>query len=244
MYIGQHKIYPTEAFRRYMGKGIAIRKAIKKYGKDNFDKEIIEYIEDDEKHNYVSEREKFWIKEFNSMSPNGYNISPGGEGGCTKESAKKVVATKRKNGNINHSEETKRKISKAHKGIPFSESHKKHLSDNHHNKTEHTIIFENGNHETTTESIRKIAEKYNTNQNTLIRYSAKSEFINGIYLDNINEKNYACCRNSSPIDTKLCKDPIIGDICTYKNLRLRMWRHKDKYENVNIKKCILKEEAI
>ena len=29
MYIGQHKIYPTEAFRRYMGKGIAIRKAIK-----------------------------------------------------------------------------------------------------------------------------------------------------------------------------------------------------------------------
>ena len=126
MYIGQHKIYPTEAFRRYMEKGIAIRKAIKKYGKDNFDKEIIEYIEDDEKHNYVSEREKFWIKEFNSMSPNGYNISPGGEGGCTKESAKKVVATKRKNGNINHSEETKRKISKAHKGIPFSESHKKH----------------------------------------------------------------------------------------------------------------------
>ena len=177
MYIGQHKIYPNEAFRRYMGKGIAIRKAIKKYGKDNFDKEIIEYIEDDEKHNYVSEREKFWIKEFNSMSPNGYNISPGGEGGCTKESAKKVVATKRKNGNINHSEETKRKISKAHKGIPFSESHKKHLSDNHHNKTEHTIIFENGNHETTTESIRKIAEKYNTNQNTLIRHSAKSEFI-------------------------------------------------------------------
>lgn len=81
MYIGQHKIYPNEAFRRYMGKGIAIREAIKKYGKDNFDKEIIEYIEDDEKHNYVSEKEKFWIKELNSMSPNGYNISPGGEGG-------------------------------------------------------------------------------------------------------------------------------------------------------------------
>ena len=117
-----------------MGKGIAIREAIKKYGKDNFDKEIIEYIEDDEKHNYVSEKEKFWIKELNSMSPNGYNISPGGEGGCTKESAKKIVATRRKNGNNNPSEETKRKISKAHKGVSFSKSHKKHLSDNHRNK--------------------------------------------------------------------------------------------------------------
>ena len=47
-YIGQHKIPKyKEDFRRYMGKGIAIREAIKKYGKENFDKIILEEIEDD-----------------------------------------------------------------------------------------------------------------------------------------------------------------------------------------------------
>lgn len=70
-----------------MGRGIVITNAIKKYGKENFNKEILEYINDDEKHKIVSEREIFWIK--NTLYPSGYNISPGGEGGCTKESAKK-----------------------------------------------------------------------------------------------------------------------------------------------------------
>lgn len=72
-----------------MGRGIVITNAIKKYGKENFNKEILEYINDDEKHKIVSEREIFWIKEENTLCPSGYNISPGGEGGCTKESAKK-----------------------------------------------------------------------------------------------------------------------------------------------------------
>lgn len=241
MYVGQHKIYPGEAFRRYMGKGIAIREAIKKYGKENFDKEVIEYIQDNEKHEYVSEREKFWIKELNTLSPNGYNISPGGEGGCTKESAKKVIETKRKNGTLKHSNETKVKISKAHFGRKFSEEHKQHLSDNHHSKTAHIIIFENGEKEITTKSIANIAKEYGTHVNTLIRCSAKKKFINGIYLDNINGNNYACCRSSSPIDSILCKDPIMGDICTYKNLRQRIYRHKDIYQDINIKDCVLKE---
>lgn len=227
-----------------MGKGIAIRAAIKKYGKENFDKEIIEYIEDDEKHKYVSEREKFWISEFNSMCPNGYNISPGGEGGCTKESAKKVVETRRKNNNNHHSEETKRKISEKHKGIKFSEEHKKHLSDNHHNKTEHIIIFEDGKREVTTKSIRMIAKDHNINSNSLIRYSSKKKFINGIYLDNIDSEKYACCKNTTEIDFKQCKDPIVNDICSYKNLRLRKSRHKEKYNNINLRDCILEEDTI
>ncbi len=91
IYVGQHKIRENEAPREYMGKGIAIQEAYKKYGRANFEKEIIEYIFDNEKHEKVSEREIFWIKELNSKYPNGYNISNGGEGGCTKESAKKVL---------------------------------------------------------------------------------------------------------------------------------------------------------
>lgn len=50
-----------------------INSAIKKYGKENFSFEILEYAE-----NY-NEREKFWIKYYNSKVPNGYNIQDGGE---------------------------------------------------------------------------------------------------------------------------------------------------------------------
>lgn len=122
MYVGQHKVpEKEEAFRRYMGKGIAIKGAIKKYGKENFSKEIIEYIDDDEKHLKVSEREIYWIAELDTMYPKGYNLSPGGEGGCTKEAAEKVIATKKKNGTNKLSEETRRKISEAKMGVKFSE---------------------------------------------------------------------------------------------------------------------------
>lgn len=90
-YIGQHLIPEKgEQFRWYMGRGIAIQKALKKYGRQNFKKEILEYVKDDlETHLKVSDREIFWIKYYNTLYPNGYNLTPGGEGGCTEESAKK-----------------------------------------------------------------------------------------------------------------------------------------------------------
>ena len=66
IYIGQHLIPKYhETFRRYMCSGIAITEAYEKYGKENFNKEIIEYIDDDEKHEHVSEREKYWIAYYN-----------------------------------------------------------------------------------------------------------------------------------------------------------------------------------
>ena len=52
-----------------------IDKAINKYGKEHFHYEIIEsQIE-----NY-NEREQYWIKQYNSRVPNGYNIAIGGKG--------------------------------------------------------------------------------------------------------------------------------------------------------------------
>lgn len=52
-----------------------IHKAMIKYGIDKFHYELLEYqIE-----NY-DEREKYWIKTFGSLVPNGYNVSPGGNG--------------------------------------------------------------------------------------------------------------------------------------------------------------------
>lgn len=239
-YIGQHKIPKHEEnFRRYMGKGLAIREAIKKYGKENFDKEILEEIEDDEKHLLVSEREKFWIKEHNTMCPNGYNISPGGEGGCTSESARKGVLTKKLR-NYRPSESMKLHISQAKKGQKFSEEHKKHLSENHHLRTLHIIVFEDGSEEETYEPISSIAKKYGTCQNTLLRHSSKKEFTNGVMLKDIDPDKYACCQKDETGKYIICKDPILGDTTSLRNLRLRKSRKPEKYLTINPKDCIIK----
>lgn len=55
------------------------KKAIEKYGKENFSKEIIEYCKNNDE---LCEREIYWIKKLNSTNKNiGYNISKGGIGG-------------------------------------------------------------------------------------------------------------------------------------------------------------------
>lgn len=61
-----------------------------KYGYENFYYEILEsQIE-----NY-DEREQFWIKEYNSLVPNGYNVSPGGNGlGSGIDSAVSLIKDK------------------------------------------------------------------------------------------------------------------------------------------------------
>lgn len=58
------------------------KKAIRKYGKENFKPEVIEYSDDK---NYLQEREKYWIQQYNSYAgwpnSNGYNLTTGGQGG-------------------------------------------------------------------------------------------------------------------------------------------------------------------
>lgn len=240
IYVGQHKLKKNERHRDYMGSGLAIKEAYKQYGRQNFTKEIIEYIEDDEKHEYVSEREIYWIKELNSKYPNGYNISDGGEGGCTKESANKGAITRKNNGYIHHSEETKRKISESHKGKTFSKEHKQHLSDNHHLKKEWTIEHEDGSIEVYDGSLTEYCKKYNISTNTLKRKSAQNKFVSGIKLIDMDFLQYACLKNyNNAYKNMECFDPIKKEICSYYALKNRKYRDKDLYKNVIIKECII-----
>jgi group I intron endonuclease len=56
----------------YLGSGKALVNAIKKYGKDNFKKEILEYCLEEV---HLAEREEYWIKFFNAVNDNNfYNI--------------------------------------------------------------------------------------------------------------------------------------------------------------------------
>ena len=78
VYVGQ-AINPHRRFIQHLCNGnrlldnYPIHLAINKYGKDKFYYEILE----EEVENY-NEREEYWIKHYNSISPNGYNVLSGG----------------------------------------------------------------------------------------------------------------------------------------------------------------------
>lgn len=64
-------------FHRYWGSGIHIKRAIKKHGKSHFVKRILEHVKDEQS---AFERERHWIRALNTLHPNGYNLSAGGDG--------------------------------------------------------------------------------------------------------------------------------------------------------------------
>ena len=75
IYIGRDKHNDP----KYLGSGVLLWKAIKKYGVKNFVKEIIDTAVTLEE---LNSKEIFWIKELNSQDRSvGYNIQGGGEGG-------------------------------------------------------------------------------------------------------------------------------------------------------------------
>lgn len=55
----------------------ALQDAVKKYGIENFKFEILIICFDDDRYKF----EKEYIKKYNSIAPNGYNLTTGGEGG-------------------------------------------------------------------------------------------------------------------------------------------------------------------
>ena len=76
----------------YLGSGIIIKKALKKYKRENFKREILEFFKT--KQEAFNTQEKY-INEYNTLSPNGYNISPTGGPECggrhLEETKKKLV---------------------------------------------------------------------------------------------------------------------------------------------------------
>lgn len=103
----------------YYGSGLILNKAIEKYGKENFTKEILETCLSKEE---LNEREIYWISKLNATI-DGYNIALGGAGGDTYSMNPNLHNIKEKlTGENNHfygrkhSEETKRKISESQIG--------------------------------------------------------------------------------------------------------------------------------
>ena len=75
-YIGQHKGKRNDS---YLGSGVILAKAIKKYGKENFKREILCFCSSQEE---LDKKEKEYIAFFDAVNnPNFYNLSAGGQKG-------------------------------------------------------------------------------------------------------------------------------------------------------------------
>ena len=75
IYIGQTKQPIEKRFLQHSKANSPLGQAMRDCGLENFTIEVIERYQ-----NELNEREKFWIKVLKSKSPNGYNLSNGGEG--------------------------------------------------------------------------------------------------------------------------------------------------------------------
>ena len=118
-YIGQTKKSIEDRFDKHIYdafgamRGFAIHAAMRKYGIENFKIKLLSICYNLKDSNH---RESYYIKLFKTLSPNGYNLKPGGD-------------------NAAMSEETKKKLSDARKGEKhhffgkhFTDKHKKNLS--------------------------------------------------------------------------------------------------------------------
>lgn len=106
-YVGDHST--NNLNDNYLGSGNILKESFKKYGKQNFKREILEEFETKEA--AFNAQEKYIIK-YDTLIPNGYNLSP--KGG---HNVKNCIG-----------EETKKKISKSHLGQQLSEKTKNKIA--------------------------------------------------------------------------------------------------------------------
>jgi len=89
-YIGIHR---TDNLKDgYLGSGLALKNAIKKYGKENFKREILEFLDSYEE---LLERESILVNNDWIIDDNNYNLKTGGQsaGILSKESKEKISQT-------------------------------------------------------------------------------------------------------------------------------------------------------
>jgi len=137
-YVGQTNYHIKERICDHLNRNFVIGKALKKHGIDNF---VIQIIKIFESQFVLDKAEKSLIKDLDTISPNGYNIQEGGNGGKLHE-------------------ETKRKISKSHIGKKLSKERIKKNVENR--KGEKHFLY--GKHHSE-ETKRKISESLKGNKN-------------------------------------------------------------------------------
>ena len=135
-YTGKHHYHiEGQLDPNYHGSGTIIKNIYKKRP-ETLKEEYIKTCYSEEE---MCSDEQYYIKLFKTLYPNGYNLTEGGDGGeipCEEvrkkmsEIRKKLYSSGVKNPfyGRHHSEESKKKMSKSHKGKTMSDEQKKKLS--------------------------------------------------------------------------------------------------------------------
>src|SRR5271157_2581869 len=138
-YVGQttktfkHRLH-NHLKKSKVDKDYLIGKAIKKYGIDSFETEVIHCLEED-----LDKLERNYIEKLNSLAPNGYNLETGGnkQKRLAEETKQKISKNNGKGMLGKHqSDDAKKKLSEANSGEKsywwgkhHSDKTKKKLSD-------------------------------------------------------------------------------------------------------------------
>lgn len=171
-YIGQH----NGNNKNYFTGGTIAWNIRKKFGKSIFKREII--VEGNFNQLLLDELERHYIRLYATKAPLGYNLTDGGRDGQSSGHA--------------HTEESRGKISKAHKGKKKSKIHRERLSlarkgksfPNSHSKTIYTFVHRDGLIENCTQ--QELKKKYNLkNVSAVVIGAVKS--IEGWYLNDVKE---------------------------------------------------------
>ena len=171
IYIGKHS---TDKLNDgYMGSGKLIKKAIQKYGIENFTKEYLAFCDTEEKLNWL---ERFYIKKYKAREA-GYNLTDGGEGMLNPKSEIREKLSNSHKGEKNpmfgkpRSEETKRKISAAKKG-----KHNNNKGENNHNnKGENNPFYGKEHSEETKQKISDAMKGKTFSEETKRKISASKK---------------------------------------------------------------------
>jgi group I intron endonuclease len=144
VYIGQQ--IGTKSINEYKGSGLLLNRAYKKYGEYYFKREIIEYCDISELNN----KEKLYIKQYNTKFPHGYNLTDGGDG----------------NKGLKFTKEQKQKISQSKIGQKYPKEHGE--------KIRQAKLGKKHNQETINKIIQTKASKHNIQSNLDLKNQYKS----------------------------------------------------------------------
>jgi group I intron endonuclease len=187
-----------------------IYRAMRKYGIDNFSIEMIEETND------LSEREQYWISKLNTLKPNGYNLTIGGE---------KLYGENNPFYGKKHTLETKMKLSRISK---LRIKDKNHFYGKHHTDETKSIISLKNSGKIHSKEYKEYMKEINTGENnpfygkshtdeTKKKISQKNMYKNIIMLDS-NKKYIKTFETMSDIHEYLIQNNLCKSTIKYENV--------------------------
>ena len=212
-YIGQSKNNNSN----YYGSGNLIKKAIKKYGKENFRKEILCICNSPQE---LNEQEKFWINKLNSTNLDiGYNLEKGG--------ADSSHINKREKCTYVFTQKHKDNISKGTKNKPKSKKHIENIIKSHADVSgDKNPMFKKHHSKKTKSIISKKNKGKIKSQDNIQQISLRTQGENNIKAK-LTEKDILTIRNLYPklTLTEISKMYNVQFACIEKIIKRRTWKH-------------------